>query len=116
MTLAIPANAGTPIFDDLDAHFATIPIDGTPTPEANPSQPPSAEVVAVDDANDSADFDAHVATIPVDSTPAADTTPEDTTPRARRYRAAWLLWLILATGVIIGAYIWLSAPSVPAVI
>lgn len=107
MTLAIPANAGTPIFDELDAHFATIPIDDPQAPdaEADHSQAPAAEVVAVDDANDSADFDAHVATIPVDST-----------PRARRYRAAWLLWLILATGVIIGAYIWLSAPSVPAVI
>lgn len=76
MTLAIPPHTGTPIFDDLDAHFATIPLD---------------------------------------STPASDTTPEDTTS-VRSNRAAWFLWLILATGVTVGIIIWLSAPSVPAVI
>jgi len=105
MTLAIPPRFATPIFDELAAHFATIPVDRAVVIDA--------EVVSVIDIPDNDDLDAHFATIPVDSTPASDTTPEDTTC-VRRNRATWFLWLILASGVIAGACIWLSAP--PAVV
>lgn len=111
MTLALP-DTSTPIFDalrdELDAHFASIPVDTTAVVI-------DAEIISVVDVHEDDDLDAHFATIPVDATPASDTTPEDTTS-VRRNRAAWFLWLILAAGVIVGACIWLSAPSVPAVI
>ncbi|WP_072814317.1 hypothetical protein [Rhodococcus zopfii] len=117
MTLAIPPRPATPIFDELDEHFATIPVDGTPAPDAtiDSSQAPDVEVATVDDTNDSDDLDAHFATIPTDRAPASDTTPEDTT-NVHRHRAAWFLWLILAVGVTIAAVIWLTAPAAVVVI
>ncbi|MDV2477192.1 hypothetical protein F8M49_20955 [Rhodococcus zopfii] len=106
MTPRCPTRA-PPFFDalrdELDAHFASIPVDTTAVVI-------DAEIISVVDVHEDDDLDAHFATILVDSTPASDTTPEDTTS-VHRNRAAWFLWLILASGVGIAAVIWLTHPD-----